>query len=76
MRSVVGALLVACIGLAGCTSPETRRTRGGAGADVGNRSQFVEMHDGSEPYWKTPKRITGDHAPLEPARQAEELSRR
>ena len=70
------AVLVTCIALAGCTSPEARRTRGGGpGADVGNRSKDVKMHGGSQPYWKTPDRITGEHPSLEPAQQARELSR-
>jgi hypothetical protein len=70
-------LLVACAALAGCGSPETARSRGGGpGADVGNRSRDVKMHEGSDPYWKTPERIEGAHASLEPARQARELSRR
>ena len=73
---LIAALLVACIGLAGCSSPEAGRARGSAGADVGNRSQVVEMHDGSDPYWRTPKRITSEHPPLESARHAAELSRR
>jgi hypothetical protein len=70
------ALLVTCFALAGCASPEATRTRGGGpGADVGNRSQDVKMHGGSQPYWKTPDRITGEHPPLAPAQQARELSR-
>ena len=61
----------------GCASPETTRTRGGGpGADVGNRSKFVEMHEGSQPFWKTPKIIPTKHPPLDPANQADELSRR
>jgi hypothetical protein len=40
----------------GCTSPEATRTRaGGPGADVGNRREIVSMHDGSDPYWATPR---------------------
>ena len=63
--------------LVGCASPETTRTRGGGpGADVGNRSKFVEMHEGSQPFWKTPKIIPAKHPPLDPANQADELSRR
>ena len=63
--------------LAACASPETTRTRGGGpGADVGNRGKFVEMHEGSQPFWKTPKIIPAKHPPLEPANQADELSRR
>ena len=63
--------------LVGCASPETTRTRGGGpGADVGNRGKYVEMHEGSQPFWKTPKIIPAKHPPLEPANQADELSRR
>ena len=62
--------------LAACTSPETGRSRGGGpGADVGNRGKVVEMHEGSLPFWKTPKIITAKHPPLEPASQADRLSR-
>jgi hypothetical protein len=68
-------LLISCIVAAGCASPETTRIRGGRGADVGNRPQTVEMHGGSEPFWKTPRRITVNHPPLESARQAQQLSR-
>jgi hypothetical protein len=69
-------LLIACTALAGCTSPEATRTRGGGpGADVGNRSPTVEMHDGSRPFWRTPDRIGVEHPSLEPARQADQLSR-
>jgi uncharacterized protein YceK len=76
MRRVVLLLLIAGV-VAGCTSPETLRTRGGGpGADVGNRPEVVRMHGGSRPYWKTPVRIAVDHPPLDPARQAQQLSRR
>jgi hypothetical protein len=69
-------LLIACAALAGCASPEATRTRGdGPGADIGNRGQTVEMHEGSRPFWKTPARIAVEHPPLEPARQADQLSR-
>jgi hypothetical protein len=67
-------LLIGCTVAVGCVSPETTRVRGGRGADVGNRSKVVEMHDGAEPFWKTPRRLT-THGPLESARQAEQLSR-
>jgi hypothetical protein len=33
------------------------------------------MHEGSQPYWKTPERIGEHHPPLESARQAQQLSR-
>ena len=64
------------LGLASCASPETTRTRGGGpGADVGKRGKVVEMHEGSRPFWKTPQLIPTKHPPLEPAAQADELSR-
>jgi len=60
----------------GCSSPETRRTRGGGpGADIGNRGEVVRMHEGSRPYEKTPRLIPTEHPPLEPANQADRLSR-
>ena len=63
--------------IAGCTSPETTRSRGGGpGADLGNRGSVVRMHEGSRPYEDTPKLIGADHPPLDPARQASEFSRR
>lgn len=62
--------------LAGCTSPEADRTRGGGpGADTGNRGDPVVMHAGSQPYAKTPKLIPAEAPPLEPANQARRLSR-
>jgi hypothetical protein len=67
-------LLIGCTVAVGCVSPETTRVRGGRGADVGNRLKVVEMHDGAEPFWKTPRRVAS-HPPLESARQAERLSR-
>ena len=63
--------------LAGCTSPEAIRTRGGgSGADVGNRSEVVEMHEGSHPFYGTPVLIPAAHPSLAPASQAADLSRR
>jgi hypothetical protein len=63
--------------VAGCTSPEANRSRGGGpGGDVGNRGSIVRMHEGSRPYEQTPRIIVAEHPPLEPARQASELSRR
>jgi hypothetical protein len=42
-------------GLLACTSPEATRTRGsGSGADTGNRGSVVEIHQGAQPYYKTP----------------------
>jgi hypothetical protein len=75
-RSVV-ALVIACTSVGACASPEVTRARGGGpGADIGNRRQHVEMHEGALPFWKTPDRIGREHPSLEPARQADELSRR
>ena len=69
--------LIVCAGFAAsCVSPEATRTRGaGPGGDPGKRPRDVKMHEGSRPYWKTPQRINVDHPPLEPAHQAEQLSR-
>ena len=72
----LGFIVLIAAALGGCTSPETLRTRGGGpGADVGNRPEVVRMHAGSRPFWKTPVRIPAEHPPLEPARQAQQLSR-
>jgi hypothetical protein len=70
-------LLVGCAAVVGCVSPETTRTRGdGPGADVGNKGPTVKLHEGSDPFWKTPLRIPDkQHPSLAPARQAQELSR-
>jgi hypothetical protein len=61
--------------LASCTSPEAGRSRGDAGADVGNRTKTVRMHEGSDPFYKTPKLIASQSSPLTSARQADKLSR-
>ena len=69
-------LLIALCALAACTSPEMGRTRGGGpGADIGNRSDVVRMHEGADPFNKTPKLIGSQHPPLAPARHADRLSR-
>ena len=76
MKLALIALLIAAVFIAACDSPETQRTRGGGpGADVGNRGQVVEMHEGSQPFWKTPDLIPTKHPPLAPASQADQLSR-
>ena len=68
-------LVVVCA-LAACTSPEAGRPRGGGqGADVGNRTKFVRMHEGADPFYKTPKLIRSQPPPLASARQADNLSR-
>jgi hypothetical protein len=62
--------------LAACASPETGRSRGaGPGADTGNRTKVLRMHEGSDPFYKTPKLIRGQPSPLGSARQADQLSR-
>ncbi len=68
--------LVVLCALAACASPETGRTRGGGpGADIGNRTKFVRMHEGADPFYKTPKLIRSQSPPLESARHADKLSR-
>lgn len=77
MRRNLILLLIASAVVAACESPETLRSRGGGpGADVGNRDKLVEMHEGAQPFWKTPKIIPAKHPPLDSANQADELSRR
>jgi hypothetical protein len=77
MKRAFRILLVASFGLSGCASPEASRTRGGGpGGDPGNRPATVKMHEGSQQYWKTPQVIPGEHPPLEPARQARDVSLR
>ena len=72
-RMALVALFFCC---AACTSPEATRTRGGGpGADVGNKTKVVRMHEGSRPFEGTPKIIETKHPPLDPAYQADELSR-
>jgi hypothetical protein len=49
---------------AACTSPEARRERGGgAGADPGNRAPIVHIHEGADPYFDTPCRMTDVECP-------------
>ena len=77
----VNLLVIPCIALllciAGCTSPEMTRTRGGGpGADPGNRGKITRFHEGAKPFEKTPKIIPTKHPSLEPANQADQLSRR
>ena len=63
LSRVAGAALgLLCAGaLAGCSSPEAGRARGGgAGADVGNRDPVVEMHEGSRIYYDTPCLLPSD----------------
>ena len=77
MRRAATTVIGLFLSLAGCTSPEANRARGsGPGADVGNRSEIVEMHEGSKPFYETPSIIPTTHPPLAPADQAAELSHR
>jgi hypothetical protein len=70
-------MILSLLAFAGCTSPETTRSRGGgAGADIGNRGAYVRMHEGSKPFENTPTRIPSKHPPLGPAEQAYERERR
>lgn len=75
MKRPAIAVVVASLTLAGCASPEATRERGGGpGADPGNRPAQVLMHEGSQPFWKTPVRIGAEHPSLAPAEQAHRLS--
>ena len=68
-------LAIVCM-IAACASPETGRPRGGGpGADVGNKSKVMRMHEGADPFYKTPKLIASQSGPLASARQADKLSR-
>lgn len=61
--------------VAGCSSPEATRSRGGGpGADIGNRPERVLMHEGSRPYWKTPVHIPTEAPSIAPSEQARQLS--
>lgn len=69
-------LLAVALTLAACASPEATRVRGqGSGADVRNVGSVVRMHEGSDPYWRTPRVPNLAAAPLDSARQADRLSR-
>lgn len=73
--SAIIFLLAMCI-IVACASPETGRSRGGGpGADVGNRTKVIRMHEGADPFYRTPKLIRSQNPPLAPARQADQLSR-
>jgi hypothetical protein len=69
--------LAAVLILGGCTSPEVKRTRGGGpGADVGNRGAVVQMHEGSQPYYETPRLIDSRYAAATSAQRDDQASRR
>jgi hypothetical protein len=68
-------VLLVCMGVIGCGSPEATRTRGGGpGGDSGNRPAQVKMHEGSRQYWHTPVLIPFEGAPLGPSEQARQLT--
>jgi hypothetical protein len=76
-RLALAAVLALAAALTACSSPEATRMRsGGPGADPGNHGRVVRMHEGSQPYWRTPRRVASDQqGPLTAARQADRLSR-
>lgn len=56
----LAALVLAAATLAACASPEATRLRaGGRGADVGNHGRVVQLHEGSDPFWQTPRLVPG-----------------
>ena len=58
-RPVLRAAPFVVLAVAGCSSPEADRVRGGgAGADPGNRGAIVRMHDGSDMYHDVPCETT------------------
>jgi hypothetical protein len=70
-------LALTALVVAACASPEATRQRGGGpGADPGNRTAVVQMHEGSRPFHDTP-RLAAPYGmtSLAPARQADRLSR-
>jgi hypothetical protein len=63
--------------LAACASPEASRTSGGGpGADVGNRTRIVQMHEGSKPFEKTPRLIPVQQPTVATASKTEQPSSR
>jgi hypothetical protein len=69
-------LSAAGLTIAGCSSPEAVRQRGGGrGADPNNRPPgLVVLHEGSRQFWKTPVRIGVQHVPLDSSEQARRVS--
>lgn len=75
MMARLAPWLLLVVMAAGCRSPEASRVRGGGpGADPNNRPEVVELHRGSDQYWRTPVKIGAEHPPLEPARQAQRMA--
>jgi hypothetical protein len=59
MRAALAAVAILAA-LTGCGSPEATRMRaGGPGADVGNHRGEIALHEGSQPYYRTPTRGQG-----------------
>jgi hypothetical protein len=70
-------IIILALIVSACASPEATRTRGGGpGADPGNRGKILRLHEGARPFENTPTIIPSKHPPLEPANQADQLSRR
>ena len=71
-----GLAACALLALGTCASPEATRIRGGGpGADLGNSSAPVVMHEGADPYFGTEHLIEPyGQMDLEPARHAHRLS--
>ena len=66
MRRV--STVCAVLALVACGSPEATRTQGGGpGADKGNRSEVVRMHEGSRVYENTPHLAPTQPSPAESA---------
>lgn len=77
MKSRLSIAVFALVCMAGCSSPESLRTRGGGrGGDLGNRGEIVRMHEGSKPYENTPKVMPAKHPSLDSASHAHQLSRK
>jgi hypothetical protein len=75
-RARLGAVVAVAAVLAACASPEATRMRGGGrGADVRNVGDVVRMHEGSDPFWRTPTLQPGGAPSLDSARQAASRSR-
>lgn len=70
-------LVVLALVLAACNSPEATRVQGGGpGGDTGNRPEIVRMHEGSRPYYDTPRLLPVETPALDTASQAQEFGRR
>ena len=68
-------LAISLLFLAACDSPEAARARGGGpGADTGNRSKIVRMHEGSQQFYKTPHLAPGQEGPVATADHARDFS--